>query len=57
MSGVKTYYLYDGNDPVLEVDVNGPKAIDVHAPDGLVATLRSSSWMYFLYDAQGSVAQ
>jgi len=53
----KTYYLYDGGEPVYEMNSEGTiTATNVFAPDGLVARY-SSGWTYYTFDAQGDVAQ
>ncbi|MBS1714227.1 MAG: RHS repeat-associated core domain-containing protein [Armatimonadetes bacterium] len=50
------YFYYDGGKPVLETDASGTvTAINVFAPDGLVARWGGSSWRYYQFDQQGSV--
>ena len=57
-SGARTYFLYDGGEPVLELDASGAVvATNVRAPDGLVARGTASGWTQYCFDAEGSVAQ
>ncbi|MBL8066813.1 MAG: hypothetical protein JNM34_13365, partial [Chthonomonadaceae bacterium] len=52
-----TYFLYDGGNPVVEMDSSGAvTAINVFAHDGLVARVEGSTAKYYQFDAQGSVA-
>ncbi len=54
--GVRTYFLYDGGNPILELDSAGAvKNVNVFAPDGLVARKEGSSWTYYTFDPQGNV--
>lgn len=55
----KTYFLYDGSEPVCELDVYGNvSATNVFAPDGLVARgTPSGGWIQYLFDPEGNVAQ
>jgi RHS repeat-associated protein len=54
----RTYYLYDGGEPVVELDGSGNvQAINVFAPDGLVARKQSGVWTQYAFDQQGNVAQ
>jgi RHS repeat-associated protein len=53
-----TYYLYDGGNPVVEMDSSGTvTAINVFASDGVVARKETGTWKYYQFDPQGSVAQ
>jgi len=57
-SSGKTYYIYDGVAPLYEIDGTGAiTAINVYAPDGLVARKKGSTWSQYLFDQQGSVCQ
>ena len=50
-----TYYYYDRGNAVLEATFGGAvTAVNVHAPDGLVAR-KESSWKYYQFDQQGNV--
>ncbi len=54
--GVRTYFLYDGGNPILELDSAGAvKNVNVFAPDGLMARKEGSSWTYYTFDPQGNV--
>lgn len=54
----KTYFLYDAGRPVVELSSAGAvSAINVFAPDGLVARQQAGSWIYYQFDPQGNVAQ
>jgi len=54
----KTYYLYDGDEPVYEMNSEGTvTATNVFAPDGLVARQSGTGWTYYTFDAQGDVSQ
>ena len=59
VGGVRTYYLYDRGEPVVELDASGNvKAENAFAPDGLVARkVGSGGWTQYAFDAQGNVAQ
>jgi RHS repeat-associated protein len=53
----KRYYLYDGGNPVLELDTSGNVvATNVYAPDGLVSRTWSGGNRYYLFDWQGNLA-
>jgi RHS repeat-associated protein len=57
-SAPKTYFLYDGADPVAELDSTGAvTAIDVFAPDGLVGRKQVGAWTFYQYDLQGNAVQ
>ncbi|HVT12152.1 MAG TPA: RHS repeat-associated core domain-containing protein [Fimbriimonadaceae bacterium] len=59
-SGATTYYLYDGGEPVCELNSSGTLiAYNVFAPDGLVARRKVAvpTWTEYTFDPQGSVAQ
>ena len=52
----KTYFLYDGGNPIVELDASGNVAnVNVFAPDGLVARKEGSTWTNYTFDQQGSV--
>jgi RHS repeat-associated protein len=52
-----TYFLYDGSEPVVEMNSSGTvTALNVFAPDGLVARQTSSSTSEYVFDQQGNVA-
>jgi RHS repeat-associated protein len=56
LSNTKWFY-YDGGNPVLETSTDGTvSAVNVFGRDGLVARKQSGSWRYYVFDAQGSVA-
>jgi RHS repeat-associated protein len=55
-SGGKTYFLYDGGNPVVEMISSGTVTnVNVYAPDGLVARKEGSTWSYYTFDMQGNV--
>ena len=55
-TGGKTYFLYDGGNPIVELDSSGNVAnVNVFAPDGLVARKEGSMWTNYTFDQQGSV--
>ena len=52
------YFLYDGDQPVIEMDSSGTVTrMNIFAPDGLVASGTSSAWIYHTPGPQGSVAR
>ncbi len=52
-----TYFLYDGAEPVVEMNSSGTvTATNVFAPDGLVARQPSSATTEYVFDQQGNVA-
>ncbi|RYG94618.1 MAG: RHS repeat-associated core domain-containing protein, partial [Alphaproteobacteria bacterium] len=54
----RTYYLYDRGEPVVEFSASGTVTkVNVHAPDGLVASGTPGNWMYYAFDQQGNVSQ
>ncbi len=58
VNGTKTYYLYDDGEPVVELDASGTvQAVNVFAPDGLVARKQGGTWTQYTFDQQGNVAQ
>jgi len=58
VSGTTTYFYYDGGVPLYETDATGTiTAINVFAPDGLVARKQGGSWIYYTFDQQGNVSQ
>lgn len=58
VSGTRTYYLYDGTDPVAEMNSSGTvTATNSFGPDGLVARQQSGAWIQYQFDQQGNVSQ
>lgn len=56
--GTTTYFLYDMGEPVIEMNSSGTiTAVNVFAPDGLVARQQAGSWIQYTFDPQGNVAQ
>jgi RHS repeat-associated protein len=55
----RTYFLYDGGNPVIEMDESGATtAVNDFGADGLTARRNSNGvWTYYVFDNQGSVAQ
>ena len=52
-----TYFLYDGGEPIIEMDSSGDVlALNVFAPDGLVARQTGSSTIEYVLDQQGNVS-
>ncbi|MHB8638072.1 MAG: RHS repeat-associated core domain-containing protein [Fimbriimonadaceae bacterium] len=52
-----TYYLYDGGEPIVELNSAGAvTALNVFAPDGLVARTAGSATTEYVFDQQGNVA-
>lgn len=50
-----TFYFYDRGNAVLETGGGGTvTAVNVHAPDGLVARKNGSTWSYYQFDQQGN---
>ena len=55
-TGGKTYFLYDGGNPIVEMNSSGTVTnVNVYAPDGLVARKEGSTWSYYAFDMQGNV--
>lgn len=55
-SSTTTYYFYDGGTPIYETNGSGTiTAINVFAPDGLVARKQGGTWGQYVFDAQGHV--
>jgi len=56
---IRTHFIYDGTTPLYELNVRGTSitAINVFAPDGLVARKSGGVWSQYLFDPQGSVCQ
>ncbi|MEQ1932417.1 MAG: RHS repeat-associated core domain-containing protein [Fimbriimonadaceae bacterium] len=55
-SAGRTYFLYDGGNPIIEMDSSGNTTnLNVFAPDGLIARKEGSTWTYYTFDAQGNV--
>ena len=60
VGGSKTYFLYDGNDLVSELDSLGKRTCSyVFGPNGLAQARRYASPLYedYIYDPQGSLIQ
>lgn len=61
VSSTTTYFLYDGGEPVMELDGSGNvKALNVFGADGLIGRLipgSGGSNTQYLFDHQGNVAQ
>jgi RHS repeat-associated protein len=55
-SGV-TYFLYDGSNPVVELDASGVSATNSFRPRGVVSRRVSSVSVLCTFDSEGSVAQ
>ena len=56
-ASVKTYFLYDGSEPVCEYNGSGTlTATSTFGADGLVSR-RTSATAFYLFDERGSVAQ
>jgi len=54
----RTYYLYDGSTPVVELNSTGSVvATNVYDPEGLVARQSGGVWSYFQFDPQGNVSE
>ncbi|MGI8922788.1 MAG: RHS repeat-associated core domain-containing protein [Fimbriimonadales bacterium] len=54
----RTYFLYDGIVPVIEMNASGTvTATNVFGDDGLVARQSGGSWTHYAFDQQGNVAQ
>ena len=52
-----TYYLYDGAEPIIEMNSSGTvTALNVFAPDGLCARQVGSATTEYVFDQQGNVA-
>jgi RHS repeat-associated protein len=52
------YYLYDRGKPIVELSGTGSiTALNVYAPDGLVARQQAGTWTFYAFDQQGNVAQ
>lgn len=53
-----TYYLYDGDHPVEEMDGSGSKtAVMTFGPDGVLARTTSTRTLLYTFDALGQMAQ
>ena len=52
-----TYFLYDGGEPIVELNSSGSvTALNVFAPDGLVARAAGETTTEYVFDQQGNVA-
>ena len=52
-----TYFLYDGGEPIVELNSSGSvTALNVFAPDGLVARTAGETTTEYVFDQQGNVA-
>jgi RHS repeat-associated protein len=57
-SGGRTYYLYDGDQPVEELDASGNKAaVTTFGPSGVLARTTASRTLLYSFDALGQMAQ
>ena len=59
-AGGRTYFLYDGTTPIIELEASGAHtATNTFGAHGLVSRYRNSngSRIFYTFDAQGSVAQ
>jgi len=57
-SGTRTYFLYDGTEPVCEVDTNGNVlGTNTFGADGLISRHVGSSSTFYTFDTQGGNAQ
>ena len=54
----KTYFVYDGDAPVLETDLSGnATAFNVWGMNGLLSRRMGTASVYYTFDPQGSVVQ
>jgi len=59
-AGARTYYLYDGSDPVAELDASGNvQALNTFGVNGLVSrhTTATNASVFYTFDERGNVAQ
>ena len=57
-ASVKTYFLYDGSEPVCEYNGSGTlTATSTFGADGLISRHTSSGSMFYTFDERGNVAQ
>jgi RHS repeat-associated protein len=57
-SGNRTYFLYDGETPVCELDASGDvTATNTFGPDGLISRRVGSNSTFYAFDIQGGTAQ
>jgi hypothetical protein len=56
--GVRTYFLYDGTEPVVEMDSTGAvTATNTFGAEGLLSRHTAAGSTFYTFDAQGSVCQ
>ncbi len=56
--GNRTYFIYDGGAPVMELDGQGNvSAVNTFGPTGLLSRHSATGSTFYTFDAQGSVAQ
>jgi RHS repeat-associated protein len=57
-AGTRTYFLYDGLTPVVELDATGAvSAVNSFGPTGLLSRSSGSSTVYYAFDERGNTAQ
>jgi RHS repeat-associated protein len=57
-AGVRTYFLYDGTEPVVEMDSTGAvTATNTFGAEGLLSRHTAAGSTFYTFDAQGSVCQ
>ena len=59
-AGARTYYFYDGSDPVAELDANGSiQALNTFGANGLVSrhTTATNASVFYTFDERGNLAQ
>ena len=57
-TGTRTYFLYDGTDPVCELDTSGNViATNTFGAEGIVSRNSSGSTVFYAFDLQGNVVQ
>ena len=57
-SAGRTYYLFDGENPIIEMDSTGAvTAVNTHGANGLVSRHTSAGSTLYAFDRQGNVAQ
>ena len=57
-ANVRTYYLYDGSDPVVELGSNGVfTAVNTFGAMGLVSRYAAGDSVFYAFDERGNVAE
>ncbi len=57
-SAGRTYFLFDGENPIIEMDSTGAvTAVNTHGANGLVSRHASTGSVFYTFDRQGNVAQ